>query len=50
MKSRMGLRPRDAESEALVKWSDRNTILATAAQYDLQLAWSRAAEVGQPVF
>ena len=27
-----------------MKWSDRNTILARAAQYDLQLARSRARE------
>jgi hypothetical protein len=33
-----------------MEWSDRNTILARAAQYDLQLARSAPEKIGQPVF
>ena len=33
-----------------MEWSDRNTILAHAAQYDLQLARSAPEKIGQPAF
>ena len=33
-----------------MEWSDRNTILARAAQYDLQLDRSAPEKAGQPVF